>query len=486
MAISHKKGKSNTKTNIPIFDREPPQSIESERAVLGAVFLDPEAFPKVLEIFNYNKENIFYYGPHQIIFEAMYDIYQSTQDKPDLPAVAGYLETKKQLADVGGISYLTELSTAVATSANISYYANIVIENALKRKLIEICSETITKTYEAQTPFKELADEAESNLFTVAMQRNTNPIYRVKEFITTFVKEVEERFKKGEVLTGIATGFTMLDEKLCGLQSSEMIVLAARPSVGKTALALNIARHVAKIEGNGVLIFSLEMSKELLLQRLICMEGGIDGQLMRRAFAGKRIIADIVEASGRICELPIYIDDTPSINIIELRSKARKHLYSHPEVKLIIIDYLQLMNVHRRGENRQVEIAEISRQIKGLARELKIPILTLCQLSREAEKESAEPKLSHLRESGAIEQDADVVLMLYQDKKDEKESKQETKKGKDTITVHLKIAKQRNGPTGIIDLVFKRNHQLFLEVGNFIEGEEPDTDAYINEEESPI
>lgn len=482
MAISRKKERSKAKSSNLIFDREPPQSIESERAVLGAIFLDPDTFSQVLETFNYNTENIFYYGPHQIIFDAMCDIYQKTKNKPDLHAVAGNLETKQLLTDVGGISYLTELSCVVQTSANITYYANIVIENALKRKLIGICNEIINKTYDGQTPFKELSDEAESNIFSIAMQRRINPIYRLNDFITSFVEELDERQKKGDVLTGIATGFKTLDEKLCGLQSSEMIVLAARPSVGKTAFALNIARNVAKYGEGGVLIFSLEMSKEMLLQRLICMEGEIDGQIMRKSFAGKKIMADIVETSGRIYNLPIFIDDTPSINIIELRSKARKHLYSNPEVKLIIIDYLQLMNVHRRGENRQVEIAEISRQIKGLARELKVPIITLCQLSREAEKDSSEPKLSHLRESGAIEQDADVVLMLYQDKKEEKEK--ETKKTKDPINVHLKIAKQRNGPTGIIDLFFHRRHQLFLEVGHFIADDSSPHE--IEEEESPF
>ncbi|MGC8737233.1 MAG: replicative DNA helicase [Candidatus Hydrogenedens sp.] len=482
MADSRTKDKSKRKSSITFFDREPPQSIESERAVLGAVFLDPDTFPKVLEIFNYNTDNIFYYGPHQTIFEAMYDIYHTTQSKPDLQAVAGNLETKKLLADVGGISYLTELSSSVPTSANITYYANIVIENALKRKLIEICGDVISKTYDGQTPFKELADEAESSLFTVAMQRRTNPIYKLGEFAASFVSDMEERVGRKETLTGVPTNFPELDDKLCGLQYSEMIVLAARPSVGKTAFALNIARNVAK-RGIGVLIFSLEMSKELLLQRLICMEGQIDGQKMRNAFAVQKIMADIVEATGRICNLPIFIDDTPSINVIELRSKARKHLYSNPEVQLIIIDYLQLMNVHRRGENRQVEIAEISRQIKGLARELKVPILTLCQLSREAEKESSEPKLSHLRESGAIEQDADVVLMLYQDKKEEKSK--DTSREEAPVSVHLKIAKQRNGPTGIIDFFFHRRYQSFLEVGHFI-GEEPSSKTSEDDEESPI
>jgi replicative DNA helicase len=237
-----------------------------------------------------------------------------------------------------------------------------------------------------------------------------------------------------------------------------------------------VAQH-----NKGVLIFSLEMSKELLLQRLICMKGQINGQLMRKSFVSKEMFKNIVITSGYIYELPIYIDDSPNINIIELRSKARRHLFVHPDVKLIIIDYLQLMNVHRRGENRQVEIAEISRQIKGLARELKVPILTLCQLSREAEKESSEPRLSHLRESGAIEQDADVVLMLYLDKKEEKENKPK----KDSVLVHLKIAKQRNGPTGIIDFQFRRDYQTFIEVNPFIETNDA-TPPYIDKEESPF
>ncbi len=480
MAISRRKETSKEKPSPTVFDRKPPQSVESERAVLGAIFLDPNAFQKVLEIFNYNKDNIFYYGPHQIIYESMFRIYQDSQNKPDLQAVAGDLETRKLLDEVGGISYLTELSSAVATSANITYYANTVIENALKRKLIESCSETISKTYEGQIPFKELADEAESNLFALAMQRNTNPIYKLQDFIRTYIDSFEERIRKGELLPGLATGFNKLDETLCGLQSSEMIVLAARPSVGKTAFALNIALHAAKKEGEGVLIFSLEMSKELLLQRLICIQGNLDAQELRRTFARKNLLGDVVKYCGEIETLPIYIDDTPSINIIELRSKARKHLFAHPEVKLIIIDYLQLMNVHRRGENRQVEIAEISRQIKGLARELKIPVLTLSQLSREAEKESSEPKLSHLRESGAIEQDADVVMILYKNKKEEKN------KSKDPIHVHLKIAKQRNGPTPTIDFNFNRRKQTFYEIGYFNEDKEYSSAPYIEEEESPF
>ncbi len=485
MATSRKKNQPKA-SSILVFDREPPQSIESERAVLGAIFLDPESLPKVMEIFNYNIEDIFYYGPHQIIFEAMYDIYQNTQNKPDLQAVIGYLESKNLISEVGGISYLTELSTMVPTSANITYYATVVIESALKRKLIRLCNETVSNTYEGQIPLKQLLDETESKLFTIAMRRRTNPIYRIKEYAKEFIDELSEVFNKGSAITGIATGFPKLDEKLCGLQYSEMIVLAARPSVGKTAFALNIAHYVAKREEVGVLIFSLEMSKEMLLKRLISLEGNIDGQVLRRAFGGKKIIADIVRTSGELCKLPIYIDDTPGINVIELRSKARKQLQDDANIKLIIIDYLQLMSVHQRGENRQVEIAEISRQIKGLARELKIPILALCQLSREAERDTSEPKLSHLRESGAIEQDADVVMILYQDKKEGKKGEKEEEKKKDPITVKLKIAKQRNGPLDTIKFSFNRRYQRFLEIGDVAEEEEPSSVPYIDDEESPF
>jgi len=362
------------------------------------------------------------------------------------------------------------------------------------RRLIERCSYIIGRAYEAQTPVKELVDHAESEIFTIAAQRKINPIFSFKDIVQPIVKGLEDRIKKGEVITGIPTGFDILDYYLCGLQPSEMIVLAARPSVGKTAFALNIAKNVASQQdkdGNpyGVLIFSLEMAKEQLIQRLICMVGRIDGQFLRKTNLAKDSLAHIIEAGGQLADSYIYVDDTPSINIMELRSKARRHLLQHPEVKLIIIDYLQLMSVANRGENRQVEIAEISRQIKGLARELGIPILTLCQLSREAERESAIPKLSHLRESGAIEQDADVVLFLHhgkQEKKGEKEA--DKKKVKDPVNIQLDIAKQRNGPIGSIHLAFYRRYQLFSPISDVDESSAPDSSSkqYAEEEESPF
>ncbi len=486
MPTSRKKEKTREKLSPTVFDREPPKSIEAERSMLGAILLNPESLSNALEIFGFNTDNIFYHHPHQTIFDAINDIYQNSQNKPDINAVASYLESKKQLADVGGVAYLSELINCVSTSGNINYYATTVMEMALLRRLIDQCSNIVGRAYESQTSVKELIDQAESEIFTIAAQRKTNPIYALKSLLLPVVENLETRIKSGEVITGLSTGFDILDYYLCGLQPSEMVVLAARPSVGKTAFALNIAHHAALTDKKGVLIFSLEMSKEQLIQRLICMVGKVDGQMMRKTYLAKKVLPDIVEAGGQLMNAPIYIDDTPNINIMELRSKARRHLLQHPDVQLIIIDYLQLMSVPYRGENRQVEIAEISRQVKGLARELGVPILALCQLSREAERESAEPRLAHLRESGAIEQDADVVLMLYQDKKEEKEVEKTKHKPKDSITTYLKIAKQRNGPTGIIKLAFHRTHQLFLQVSEVDESGEPISKSYVEQEESPF
>lgn len=486
MTPPRKKEKTKTNQSFSVVDREPPKSIEAERSVLGAVLLNPDALNNALEIFGYNTDDIFYHKPHQTIFDAICDIYQNSQDKPDIQAVASYLESKKQLADVGGFSYLSELLNCVSTSGNINYYATTVMEMALLRRLIDQCSNIVGKAYESQTSVKELIDQAESDIFTIATQRKTNPIYGIKDLIFPIVSNLETRINNNEDITGLSTGFNILDSYLCGLQPSEMIVLAARPSIGKTAFALNIANQVALMNKTGVLIFSLEMSKEQLIQRLICMVGKVDGQMMRKTYLAKSVLSNIVKASGQLEKAPIYIDDTPNINIMEIRSKSRRHLLQHPDVKLIIIDYLQLMSVPYRGENRQVEIAEISRQIKGLARELGVPILALCQLSREAEKESAEPRLAHLRESGAIEQDADVVLMLYKDKKEEKESEIGKHKPKDPVTIYLKIAKQRNGPTGIIKLAFHRSHQLFLQISEVDESGEPMSKSYVDQEESPF
>ncbi|MCX8066040.1 MAG: replicative DNA helicase [Candidatus Hydrogenedentes bacterium] len=450
-------------SKLPTFDREPPKSIEAERAVLGAILLSPDTLTEILDVFGESRETeLFYYRPHQQIYNAIFQIFVQTSHPPEISAVAGFLEARNLLVEVGGISYLAELRNAVVSLANVKYYANIVLETALLRKLIQRCNYLINKAYESETEVKELLDEAEHEIFTIATQRKINPIFSVATVAENVLQVVDERARSGKSISGLNTGYDLLDDCLSGLQRADMIVLAARPSVGKTAFALNLAKNIGVEQNKGVLIFSLEMSKEQLVQRLICMLGGFSSSVLRKSSLAKREMPSIVKAVGDLKNAPIYIDDTPSLNVLELRSKARRHLVEHSEIELIIIDYLQLMNPAYRGENRQVEIAEISRHIKGLARELNVPILTLCQLSREAEKEtSSEPKLAHLRESGAIEQDADVVMMLYIDRPEKGKKKEKDNYEDMHILVHLKIAKHRNGPLSYFDFDFNRETQIF-------------------------
>jgi len=298
-------------------------------------------------------------------------------------------------------------------------------------------------------------DRAEADIFSIAERRQLNPIFSISDLIDEGVIRIEEQLKSHSGITGLATGYTKLDEMLSGLQPSDMIVLAARPSVGKTAFSLNIAAHVATQLDKGALIFSLEMSKEQLVQRLLCMVGLVDSNRLRSGFLARNEFPKVQKAAEILKNSnKIYIDDTPNINVLELRSKARKHAAQKP-LDVIIIDYLQLMSSPSRRENRQVEISEISRSIKGIARELRVPVIALSQLSREAEKDDGGiPKLSHLRESGAIEQDADVVLMLSRPPVSEMESHHGN-------LIKVNIAKQRNGPTGLFDLLFEKNIQRF-------------------------
>lgn len=488
MSSQRKRGKDDY-SKIPVFEREPPKSIEAERAVLGAILLNPDYLPEVLEVFGESRgTELFYYPPHQQIYNAIFDIFVQTSYPPEISAVSGFLEAKNLLADVGGISYLAELRNSVVSLANVRYYANIVLETALLRKLIQRCNYLANKAYEAETDVKRLLDEAEHEIFTIATQRKINPIYSIATVAEDVLRTVDERVRSGKSISGLSTGFSSLDDCLSGLQKADMIVLAARPSVGKTAFALNIAMNIAVYQNKGVLIFSLEMSKEQIAQRLICMLGGISSGVLRSSNLAKQKMASIVKAVGDLKNAPIYIDDTPSLNVLELRSKARRHLAEHSNIELIIIDYLQLMSSAYRGENRQVEIAEISRHIKGLARELDIPILTLCQLSREAEKaekEGSEPKLAHLRESGAIEQDADVVMMLYLDKPDKPRKRDKNEQVEEHTLVHLKIAKHRNGPLSYFDFDFNRKSQIFtLLASDYVTDQAPTFGAYVETEEA--
>jgi replicative DNA helicase len=457
-----------------VFDRTPPQSIDAERAVLGAMLLNPEAVGTAFEILREEAEDVFYVEAHRHLYAAMLGLYRRTIPI-DSTTLLEQLNRENTLEAAGGASYIGELTAAVPTSANIEYYARLVLETALLRKLITTCTRVAGDAYKAQEDVDLLLDRAESDIFAIAEHRQTHQIYRVGNLLEEGIKRIEAQIKSSSGITGIPTGFAKLDEMLSGLQPSDMIVLAARPSVGKTAFALNIAAHAANHYEKGVLLFSLEMSKEQLVQRLICLVGKIDSQRLRTGYLAQNEFKKVVNAADILSRANIYIDETPNITALELRSKARRHVAQN-KVDLMIIDYMQLMSAPGKSENRQVEIAEISRSIKGIARELRIPVMALSQLSREAEKDdSGMPKLMHLRESGAIEQDADVVMMLSRAKAEE---------GRENV-VQLNIAKQRNGPTGHIELIFEKNIQRFMSLMDGGNGKEPAPIAAMAEDYDP-
>ena len=432
-------------------DRMPPQNIDAERSVLGAMLLNPDAVGLVTEILQGSAVDAFYVPAHQYIYDAIITLYAKA--KPiDAITLQDQLERDGTLEDAGGLPYITDLTGAVPTSANAQYYTQIVLDNAILRRVISECSNVIGEAYDSPEDVNLLLDAAESSIFKIAEQRQANPITKVADLLETSIHRIEQQMKSGSGITGVATGFSKLDEMTSGFQPSDMIVLAARPSVGKTAFALNIAAHAAIENGKNVLLFSLEMAKEQLTQRLICMTGRIDSSRLRSGFLAGTEMSKIQGAADTLSRAQIYIDDTANISLLELRSKVRKHAAQHG-CDMIIIDYLQLMSGGGRSENRQNEIAEISRSVKGLAREVSVPVIALSQLSREADNDGAAPKLSHLRESGAIEQDADVVLMLSRPATHDTEGL--------PGLINLNVAKQRNGPTGNADLIFDKNIQRF-------------------------
>ncbi|MEA3366294.1 MAG: replicative DNA helicase, partial [Candidatus Hydrogenedentes bacterium] len=362
-----------------VFDRTPPHDIDAERAVLGAMLLDPDAIGTAIEVLRDNPSEVFYAQAHQCLYGAMLSLYRNNT-AVDATTLVHQLTRDGTLEEAGGASYVAELTSAVPTSANIEHYARIVLDTAVLRRTITICTRVIGKAYEEREDVNVLLDSAEADIFAIAEKRQLNPIQPVSQLLQPAVEKIESIIKSHSGITGIATGFDKLDELLSGLQESDMIILAARPSVGKTALALNMARHIAVRNAKSVLIFSLEMAKEQLVQRMICMEGEIDSGKLRTGFLAKHVFPKLQMAAGKLNTAPIFIDDTPNISILELRSKTRRHASQH-ELDLVIIDYLQLMNAGARAENRQQEISEISRSVKGLARELKLPVLALSQLS---------------------------------------------------------------------------------------------------------
>ncbi len=435
------------------LEKVPPQNLEAEQSVLGSMLLDEEAIVKAVEILD---EDSFYKEVHRRIFSAVLELYEKGE-AVDLITLTEQLKKEKALDMVGGASYITSLIDMVPTAANAEYYANIVKEKATLRSLINAATQIITGSYEDPKDVDLFLDKAEAMVFNISQRKVRQDFVPLKDMIHHSVEKAEELFNRKELVTGVPSGFMDLDRRTSGFQPSELIIIAGRPSMGKTAFSLNVAQHVTIKMKIPVAIFSLEMSREQLVQRLLCSEARVELHKLRTGYLSASAFPRLASAAGRLAEAPIFIDDTGDISALELRAKARR-IQAREKVGLIIIDYLQLMR-GRRSDSRQQEISEISRALKNLTKELNIPILAVSQLSREVEKRGrgARPQLSDLRESGAIEQDADLVAFIHRKRRfDDVEEK-----GLEGDVAEIIIGKQRHGPVGTIKLTFLEKYTRF-------------------------
>ncbi len=447
------------------IEKVPPQNIEAEQSLLGCLLLDKEAIYKVTDVIN---PEDFYQNSHKNIFEAMLDLFNS-QEPIDIITLSNKLEEKKLIQEVGGRSYLAQLSNTVATSANTVYYANLIQKKASLRRLQISASEIMDLSFEEERDIDEVLDQAEKKIFGVSRKHLKNSFSGIDSLLSEAFERIDDLHKRSGGLRGLSTGFYDLDNLLAGLQKSDLIILAARPSVGKTSLALDIARQAAIKNKAGVGVFSLEMSKEQLVDRMLCAQANVNLWKMRTGNLSDKDedndFAKIAESMGSLSEAPIYIDDSPNISVMEIRAKSRR-LQSERGLGLIVIDYLQLMEGRgKHSDNRVQEISEISRGLKGIARELNVPVLALAQLSRAAEQQSGPsiPRLSHLRDSGSIEQDADVVMFIYRKAADRAFNIQDLPID-ERYKAEVHIAKHRNGPTGKVDLFFSEETASFKNI----------------------
>ncbi|WP_338752391.1 replicative DNA helicase [Bacillus sp. FJAT-52991] len=433
-------------------DRIPPQSIEAEQAVLGAIFLEPSALTVASEILI---PEDFYRTAHQKIYNHMLKLNDDGK-AVDVVTVTEELAAIKDLEDVGGVIYLTELAESVPTAANIEYYARIVEEKSLLRRLIRTATHIAQEGYSREDEVEALLSEAEKSIMEVAQRKNTSAFHNIKDVLVRTYDNIEMLHNRKGDVTGIPTGFADLDSMTAGFQRNDLIIVAARPSVGKTAFALNIAQNVATKTDENVAIFSLEMGAEQLVMRMLCAEGNINAQNLRTGSLTDEDWRKLTMAMGSLSNSGIYIDDTPGVRIGEIRSKCRR-LKQEQGLGMILIDYLQLIQGSgRSGENRQQEVSEISRSLKALARELEVPVIALSQLSRGVEqRQDKRPMMSDIRESGSIEQDADIVAFLYRDDYYDKESENKN-------IIEIIIAKQRNGPVGTVQLAFVKEYNKFV------------------------
>jgi len=434
------------------IERLPPQNIEAEEAILGALLIDPDAIIRVATII---KPDDFYREKHGWIYDAALNLHER-REPIDFLTICDELERRGQLNEIGGAAFITTLINAVPTSIHAEHYARIVERTATRRRLIDAAGQIAALAYQEVDDVEEVVDQSEQILFGVSQRRIARDLVPIKQILSEYYDRIEYLTRHRGEMIGIPTGFADIDKLLGGLQRSDMIILAARPSVGKTSLALSIAHNAAKKFGQRVAFFSLEMSNEQVVQRLISAETGIDSQRLRRGEIAEDEWGRFMKATSDLAETYFFVDDTPGISALELRTKARR-LHAEVGIDLMVVDYLQLMRGDWRVENRVQEISAISRALKGLARELNVPLLAISQLSRGVESRTDKrPILSDLRESGALEQDADVVIFIYRDELYNENT--ERKNIADII-----VAKHRHGPTGTVALYFKKELAQFRE-----------------------
>jgi len=448
--------------SLDLAERLPPQNLEAEQSVLGAMMIDREAIIKAMEQL---RGDDFYRDAHRRIYEAIGGLFDRSE-AVDLVTVSESLRSSGQLESIGGLTFLTALANSVPTAANVEHYARIVREKSVLRQLISAATEVVTRSYDGGEDVSDILDRAEQVIFSIASmtKRRGTSRMRLKEIMIEAFEHIEKLYASQERVTGVPSGFDRLNGLTAGFQPSDLIILAARPSVGKTTLALNFVRSAAVLNNMPVLYFSLEQSALQLALRLLSGEARIDGNMLRTGKLSREHWPRLAQASGRLGSAPVYIDDTPNLSVLEVRTRARR-MKAEVDIKLIVVDYMQLMHTGGRADSRQQEISEISRLLKALGRELNVPIIALSQLSRAVEqREGARPQLSDLRESGAIEQDADVVMFIYQDPKSREQGE-----GR----VELIVAKQRNGPTGSIELFFQKSIGLFFPADTVHEETEP-------------
>jgi replicative DNA helicase len=433
------------------LERALPHNIDAEKAILGAILVNNENYYSVLE--NLKPED-FYLDAHRVIYRKMVDLIEKAK-AIDLITIQDELDRSSQLEAAGGITYLASLLDGIPHLVNIGHYIEFIREKSLLRQMVNAANKIMAECFDQAEPAEEILDRAEQSLFTLSEKRMRSGFVSVKDMELPATKLLEKLYNEREMITGVATGFRDLDRLTSGLQSGDLVILAARPSMGKTALCLNIAQYVALHKKLPVGVFSLEMSKEQLLMRMLCSEARVDAHKVRTGYLGKDDFRKLIDALGRTTQAPMHIDDSSTLTVMEMRAKCRRLKAEHG-LSVIIVDYLQLMSGYGRVENRTQEISGISRGLKALAKELNVPVIALSQLSRAPEQRQGDhkPQLSDLRESGSIEQDADLVMFIY---REEVYKPSEENAG----LAELIIAKQRNGPTGIIKLAFLREFTRF-------------------------